>query len=285
VDFEGTTQPAGEAVAAWLEEYFLKSEARVAAPGHIRGGDGELCGVLGFEFTSNSSLKSESGEEPCRAWGAAWRASAGGALPPVFLQHNTHSRTVIGMMRRTNGSRNVLMLDPAKKFSSKDLDKPDWQVCHFSAKRYRPMFSLNRLYRCFPRSEAIPLCFGKDTSSAQPVPARARTPGACTGIGSAVGSQQNPSRECLQAVNMAFVKSYSGSENILKDSCNPFKTCGSGLSFTRQKKTFDISREFNSSGGVSGIFRHKNLDVPFPVLEGWRVVEPVVRALLKTHNK
>ena len=134
MDFEGTARPAGEAVTAWLEEYFLKSEAEFAAPGHIRDGEQEICSVLGFQFTRNSWLKSASGEEPCRAWGAAWRASTGGALPPVFLQHNTHSRTVIGMVRRTNGSLNLLMLDPAKHFTSKDLDKPDWQVSYLFCK-------------------------------------------------------------------------------------------------------------------------------------------------------
>jgi hypothetical protein len=37
---------------------------------------------------------------------------------------------VIGMVRSTNGSLNLLVLDPAKKFTSKDLAKPDWQVRH-----------------------------------------------------------------------------------------------------------------------------------------------------------
>ena len=126
-DFEGTFLPAGEALTTWLEEYFLKGQdASGTAPGH--GGSVDLCNAFGFQFTSNSWLKGAGGEEPCRAWGAAWRASAEGALPPVFLQHNTHSRTVIGMVRSTNGSLNLLMLDPAKHFTSKDLDKPDWEV-------------------------------------------------------------------------------------------------------------------------------------------------------------
>jgi len=129
VDFEGSEdQPAGKALLAWLEDHFLSSKAdeipRSASPDQLRGGAGS---VSGYKFTQNSWLDDEAGA-PSRMWGAAWRASPVGTLPPVFLQHNTHSRTVIGMVRRNDGDLNVLMLDPAKHFTSMDLQKPLWQV-------------------------------------------------------------------------------------------------------------------------------------------------------------
>ena len=126
MDFEGLTRPAGEALISWLEEYFFKSEEKAhEAPVQSRS---DACNVLGFQFTNDSWRKGANDEEPCRAWGAAWRVSSGGVLPPVFLQHNTHSRTVIGMVRQKNSKFDVLMLDPAKHFTARDLDKPDWQV-------------------------------------------------------------------------------------------------------------------------------------------------------------
>ena len=113
---------------AWLEDHFLSSKAndipRSTSRDRLRGG---ASSVSGYEFTLNSWLDDEAGA-PSRMWGAAWRASPVGALPPVFLQHNTHSRTVIGMVRRNDGALDVLMLDPAKHFTSMDLEKPLWQV-------------------------------------------------------------------------------------------------------------------------------------------------------------
>ena len=113
---------------AWLEDHFLSSKAddipRSDSPDRLRGGAGS---VSGYKFTQNSWLDDEVGA-PSRMWGAAWRASPVGTLPPVFLQHNTHSRTVIGMVRRNDGDLNVLMLDPAKHFTTMDLEKPLWQV-------------------------------------------------------------------------------------------------------------------------------------------------------------
>ena len=114
---------------AWLEDHFLNSKAldipRSTLPDRLVGGSGS---VSGYEFTQNSWFLDEAGAAPSRMWAAAWRASPVGALPPVFLQHNTHSRTVIGMVRRDDGTLNVLMLDPAKHFTSMDLEKPLWQV-------------------------------------------------------------------------------------------------------------------------------------------------------------
>jgi len=126
VDFEGLTRPAGEAMISWLEEYFFKSEEKARETPVQSCSD--ACNVLGFQFTSDSWRKGPNGEEPSRAWGAAWRVSSGGVLPPVFLQHNTHSRTVIGIVRRKSSNLNILMLDPAKHFTARDLDTPDWQV-------------------------------------------------------------------------------------------------------------------------------------------------------------
>lgn len=38
-------------------------------------------------------------------------------ISPLYLQHNGHSRTIIGIEKLVNGSRNLLVYDPAKQFN------------------------------------------------------------------------------------------------------------------------------------------------------------------------
>lgn len=95
VDFEHGHVP----LLAWLAAYFLDGEpTESTADAETRGGRGGGGG----------------GDEPCRAWAAAWAAGGASAKPPVFLQHQKHSRTVVGCARAADGSLALLVLDPGK---------------------------------------------------------------------------------------------------------------------------------------------------------------------------
>ena len=159
----------------WLEDHFLNSKTgdipRSASPDRLRGGAGI---VSGYEFTQNSWLDDDAAW-PSRVWGAAWRASPVGALPPVFLQHNTHSRTVIGMVRCNDGTLNVIMLDPAKHFTSMDLEKSLWKVISCTS-----FFSYIHVVKIAKNLllyfAALRLCLSARSSSAQSLPDCSRAP-------------------------------------------------------------------------------------------------------------
>jgi hypothetical protein len=98
VDFgevEGTV--AAQRTMGWLGQYFLSEADR---------GDAH---------------------EPCLQWGVEWESASHGK-PPIILQHHSHSRTVIGYLKMTNGDNFLIVLDPAKQISVHAID---WKVCLF----------------------------------------------------------------------------------------------------------------------------------------------------------
>jgi hypothetical protein len=109
IDFDGSNQPAGQALTEWLADYF-----NVDFSSSCVGGDGRDDGSC-----------SVAGSEPCREWGRTWK-DIFGCLPPVFLQHSTHSRTVIGVARNEHGEMSLLCMDPARYLRMNEDD--DWEV-------------------------------------------------------------------------------------------------------------------------------------------------------------
>ena len=73
-----------------------------------------------------------------------WRWSAARTLPPVYLQYDSHSKTIVGAVREDDGRTFILCLDPAKnpssalqdghvrtvKLSAADLDCQAYQIVH-----------------------------------------------------------------------------------------------------------------------------------------------------------
>ena len=126
VDFEEGHQSAGENVVAWLLNYFLEDSSTTQTV----GGSGDATkdyNVAGFSFTSNPIIKGVNGDEPCVAWASAWRQGPAGSLPPVFLQQSGHSRTIAGVIRERNGDVSLVVLDPAKHLTMRNLDQSDWR--------------------------------------------------------------------------------------------------------------------------------------------------------------
>ena len=81
------------------------------------------------------------------SWAAAWRRGALGAKPPpVYLQYNTHSITVVGALRESAGGKtSLLVLCPVKASAPGALGSDKWQVANapvnFIGPRLQPTHS------------------------------------------------------------------------------------------------------------------------------------------------
>jgi len=115
VDFEGLSgsMSAAEAVLEWLKEYFL-------LPGDAFKAEST------DEFTSADVRTQKIGNEPCRGWAEQWRSGITHCVPPVLLQHDTHSQTVVGVLEH-NRQYSLILLDPAVVIVDSDFDKQDWE--------------------------------------------------------------------------------------------------------------------------------------------------------------
>ena len=116
IDFEHGNP--GERVVQWVSHYFFSNEDRPPA--------------------------AYKPYNCARHWGCLWRWSAARTLPPVYLQYDSHSKTIVGAVREDDGRTFILCLDPAKnpssalqdghvrtvKLSAADLDCQAYQIVH-----------------------------------------------------------------------------------------------------------------------------------------------------------
>mmetsp|Transcript_44436 Transcript_44436/g.89757 ORF Transcript_44436/g.89757 Transcript_44436/m.89757 type:complete len:456 (-) Transcript_44436:43-1410(-) len=98
VDFEVQEgSVAGDRVMRWLSQYFLDE----AVPEH------EVC--------------------ESRSFGLAWMAAAG-MKPPIYLQDDSFSKTIVGVARDSLNSLYVIMLDPAKHVRTDSIKQGSYLV-------------------------------------------------------------------------------------------------------------------------------------------------------------
>lgn len=91
-----------------------------AASGSFEGGAGASGSIFEMPAAGGSGGGGVAAEL-AQHWASAWRAGKARCIPPVFLQHSPHSRTVVGMVRGPGNGEFLVVLDPARYLTITDL--------------------------------------------------------------------------------------------------------------------------------------------------------------------
>ena len=123
-------ETAGDAVMAWIAEYFqfkhhLPAERSSSTSSSSNVMTGRVNDGTAFSRVTggDGSVPSQKEEHHCIHWGLEWQSTMNN-IPPVFLQHHSHSRTVIGVSSY-GGEMHLIILDPAKRLTCADVSSAD----------------------------------------------------------------------------------------------------------------------------------------------------------------
>ena len=87
--------------------------------GFVQGGTSSSSSIFDTPTAGGSGDSGAVAADLAQHWASAWRAGKARCLPPVFLQHTPHSRTVVGMVRKGDGEF-MVVLDPAHSLTISD---------------------------------------------------------------------------------------------------------------------------------------------------------------------